>query len=170
MIAREKKMKERLVVLVRDISFVWKFAMDDFKKKYAGSALGIIWAFLQPIITMVLYWFVFELGFRSQPIEDFPFILWLMAGLVSWFFISDAIVNATSALADYRYLVKQVQFNINILPLAKIISALLVQVVLIVFVCICFWNLVFFILIHLTHLPYLKFPYFKFLVLVDFCP
>ena len=32
---------------------------DDIKKKYAGSYLGIIWAFVQPCVTIVIYWFVF---------------------------------------------------------------------------------------------------------------
>lgn len=116
-----------------DICFIWQFAIDDFKTKYAGSTLGILWAFLQPIITMILYWFVFQLGFKSQPVDDFPFILWLMTGLTPWFFLSEAIINATASLVDYSYLVKKVLFNINILPLAKIISVLFVQIVLILF-------------------------------------
>ena len=121
-----------------DVAFVWQFALDDFKTKYAGSALGIVWAFLQPAITMVLYWFVFQLGFKSQPVDDFPFILWLMAGITPWFFISESIINATTCLVDYSYLVKKVLFNINILPFAKIISVFFVQVALILFVTVCY--------------------------------
>lgn len=125
--------------LTSDIAFVWQFAIDDFKSKYAGSALGSLWAFLQPIVTIVLYWFVFQLGFKSQPVADFPFILWLITGLVPWFFISESIVNATTSLRDYSYLVKKVLFNIDILPIAKVLSTLLVQFVLILFAVICFW-------------------------------
>lgn len=124
--------------LANDIAFVWQFAIDDFKSKYAGSALGSLWAFLQPMVTIVLYWFVFQLGFKSQPVDDFPFILWLIAGLVPWFFISEAIINATASLRDYSYLVKKVLFHIDILPLAKTLSTLLVQFVLIIFAVICF--------------------------------
>lgn len=125
-----------------DLAFVWQFALDDFKAKYAGSALGCVWAFLQPIITIVLYWFVFQLGFRSAPVENFPFILWLMVGLLPWLFISEAISNATASMVEYSYLVKKVLFNINILPLAKVISVLLVQFVLILFAIImyAFWG------------------------------
>lgn len=131
-------MRQSLRNIIRDLAFVWQFALDDFKTKYAGSALGALWAFLQPMITIVLYWFIFQLGFKSQPVDNFPFILWLMAGLVPWFFLSDAVVNATASLADYSYLVKKILFHINILPLAKIISVLFVQVVLIAFVIVCF--------------------------------
>ena len=112
-------MKEIIKKIVTDMAFVWQFAIDDFKAKYAGSALGCMWAFLQPIITIVLYWFVFQLGFRSQPVEGFPFILWLMIGLIPWLFISEAVTNATTSMVEYSYLVKKVLFNINILPFTK---------------------------------------------------
>lgn len=115
------------------MAFIWQFALDDFKNKYSGSALGALWAFLQPITTIVLYWFVFQLGFKSQPVADFPFILWLLAGLVPWFFVSEAISNATASMVEYSYLVKKVLFNIDILPLAKVLSVLFVQFVLVVF-------------------------------------
>ena len=131
-------MKENIKNKINDVAFIWQFAMDDFKAKYAGSVLGGIWAFLQPIITIILYWFIFQLGFKSQPVKDFPFILWLIAGLVPWFFISDAVSNATASMIEYSYLVKKVLFNINILPLAKIISSLLVHIVLIIFVMIVY--------------------------------
>lgn len=131
-------MKENIKSKINDLVFIWQFAMDDFRAKYAGSVLGGIWAFLQPIITIVLYWFIFQLGFKSQPVKDFPFILWLIAGLVPWFFISDAVSNATASMIEYSYLVKKVLFNINILPLAKIISSLLVHMVLIIFVMIIY--------------------------------
>ena len=131
-------MEAKAKKIVNAVAFVWQFALDDFKRKYAGSALGSLWAFLQPIVTIVLYWFVFQLGFKSRPVKDFPFILWLIAGLVPWFFISEAIMNSTASLLDYSYLVKKVVFDINILPLAKILSTLLVQLVLIGFMCICF--------------------------------
>ena len=131
-------MRIKMKKLANDIAFVWQFALDDFKSKYAGSALGSLWAFLQPMVTIVLYWFVFQLGFKSQPVDDFPFILWLITGLVPWFFISEAIVNATASLRDYSYLVKKVLFHIDILPLAKVLSTLLVQFVLVAFAVVCF--------------------------------
>ena len=119
--------------ILNDVFFTVQFAIDDFKAKYAGSVIGGAWAFLQPIITIVLYWFIFQLGFKSAPVADFPFILWLMVGLIPWFFMSDGISNATPSLAEYSYLVKKVLFNINILPIAKLLSTLMVQLVLLIF-------------------------------------
>ena len=149
----EKKMKELMKEFSNNVSFIYQFAIDDFKTKYAGSKLGMAWAFLQPLITLVLYWFVFQLGFKSQPVADYPFILWLMSGLLPWFFISEAIVNATTSLADYSYLVKKVLFNINILPIAKVASMLLVQAVLLGFMLIFFLAMGYFPTFYYLQLP-----------------
>lgn len=104
-----------------------QFSLDDFQTKYAGSLLGFFWAFLQPVITVIIYWFVFQIGFGSKPVNDIPFIVWLVSGLLPWFYVSDAINNATSCLVEYSYLVKKVVFDINILPLVRIVSTLIVQ-------------------------------------------
>lgn len=124
-------MREKIKKWVDNLKFVGQFAMDDFKAKYTGSAMGVIWAFFQPLITIGIYWFVFQLGFKSQPVQDFQFILWLTSGLLPWFLFSDAISNSTACLLEYSYLVKKVLFNVNILPSVKVISALMVQAFLI---------------------------------------
>jgi len=102
-------------------------AKNDFKTKYAGSALGTFWAFFKPIITILVFWFVFEKGLRSTPVQDFPFILWLMVGIIPWFFFNEAWVSATHCLFEYNYLVKKVKFRVSILPFVKIISALYIH-------------------------------------------
>lgn len=45
---------------------IWKLSKNDFKTKYAGSFLGIVWGFVQPIITVVVYWLVFQYGLRAS--------------------------------------------------------------------------------------------------------
>ena len=52
--------------LYKNRRLVMKLAKNDFKTRYAGSYFGTIWAFVQPIVTILVYWFVFSVGFRSQ--------------------------------------------------------------------------------------------------------
>ncbi|MCR5587881.1 MAG: ABC transporter permease [Lachnospiraceae bacterium] len=115
-----------------------KLAKNDFKKRYAGSYLGIIWAFIQPVVTIVLYWFVFSLGLRSRPMNGYPYVLWLTAGLIPWFLFSDSINGGVNSLLEYSFLVKKVVFNISILPALKILSALFIDVFFYVFMMIMF--------------------------------
>ena len=94
---------------------IYKLAKNDFKTKYAGSYLGIIWAFIQPVITVLVYWFVFEVGFRggsdSLPV---PFVLYLVAGIIPWFFFQDGLTGGTNSLLEYSYLVKKVMYSISV--------------------------------------------------------
>ena len=46
--------------IIKNRKLIWNLSKNDFKTKFAGSYLGIIWAFVQPIVTVLVYWFVFE--------------------------------------------------------------------------------------------------------------
>ena len=108
-------------------TLIFQLAKNDFKKKYAGSYLGIVWAFVQPVVTVMVYWFVFGMIRSSSP-RPVPFVLWLIAGLIPWFFFQDGLINGTNALLEYNYLVKKVVFKVEILPVIKLISCLFVHV------------------------------------------
>lgn len=124
--------RNRVMELVRELTanrkLIANLAKNDFKTKYVGSYLGIVWAFIQPTVTVVVYWFVFQVGLRSSGIGDVPFILWLIAGLIPWFFFSDSLSSGTTTLLEYQYLVKKIVFKISILPVVKVLSALFVHV------------------------------------------
>lgn len=113
--------------LYRNRRLVFSLAKNDFKTKYAGSYFGTVWAFIQPIVTICVYWFVFGLALRNGADRGVPFVLWLVAGLVPWFFIQEGLTGGTSALLEYNYLVKKVVFNIRILPVVKVFSAVFVH-------------------------------------------
>ena len=129
-------------ILKNNRKLIFSLAKNDFKTRFAGSYLGIFWAFVQPVVTILVYWFVFQVGFRNGTVDEFPFVLWLTAGLVPWFYFSEALMGATSSLLEYSYLVKKVVFNIDILPVIKVLSALFVNIFFVLFfvlVC-CFYG------------------------------
>ena len=116
-----------------------KLARNDFKTRFAGSFFGIFWAFVQPAVTILIYWFVFGVGFRPTQEMDCPFALWLTAGMVPWFFFSEAWGGATNSLMEYSFLVKKVVFKISVLPIVKVVSALLVSVIFHLIMCVMFF-------------------------------
>lgn len=123
---------------------ILKLAKNDFKTRYAGSWMGMIWAFVQPVVTIALYYFVFEVVFtsRAQLVSggiETPYVLWLTAGLVPWFFFSEALNNGTTALLEYNYLVKKVVFKISILPIIKIIAASFIHVFFVAFMMVIYF-------------------------------
>ncbi len=128
---------DRLLVLPVELfnsrNLIKRLAINDFKKRYAGSYMGIVWALAQPVVTVIMYYIVFDIVFqnRAQAVSDgveIPYVLFLTAGLVPWFFFSEALTNGTTSLLEYNYLVKKVLFKISILPIIKIIAAMFIHV------------------------------------------
>lgn len=52
--------------LFQSRKLIWTLAKNDFKKRYAGSYLGKVWAMIQPVVTVVMYWIVFDKIFPSR--------------------------------------------------------------------------------------------------------
>lgn len=154
------------IEIFSNIKLVLNLAKNDFKTKYAGSYLGVVWAFVQPVITVLIYWFVFDKALHAAEINtkagiEVPFVLWLVAGLMPWFFFSDGLNFGTSALIDYSYLVKKVVFKISILPMVKIISALFVHIFFVIFTFILY-----FIYGYKPDIYYLQAIYYSFCIFV----
>lgn len=127
--------------LIENRKLIWTLSKNDFRTRFAGSYLGIVWAFVQPIVTVLVYWFVFQVGLKAGRTNEYPFVLWLVAGLVPWFFFSEALNGGTNALIEYSYLVKKVVFKISILPIVKVMAAMFVNIFFIVFtlvLCSCY--------------------------------
>jgi len=130
------------MVLIKEIlserNLIWKLSKNDFKTKYAGSFLGIIWGFVQPIVTVMVYWLVFQYGLRVGNSGDIPYVLWFVSGMIPWFYFSEALMSATNCLLEYNYLVKKMAFRIDILPLVKLISSFFVHLAFLVFLLFLF--------------------------------
>lgn len=118
------------VELYQSRFLIWKLARNDFKKRYAGSYMGAVWAMVQPVVTVGMYYIVFDkiMGNTGRGPEDAPFVLFLTAGLVPWFYFTEALNNGTNAMLEYNYLVKKVVFKISILPIIKIIAATFIHI------------------------------------------
>ena len=117
--------------LVRSREIILTMTQRDFANRYLGSCLGLVWAFIQPLANIVVVWFVFQVGFKAAPVHDFPFILWLAAGMIPWSFFSEALSRSTSSVVDKACVVKKVCFRASMLPIVAILSTLIVHVALV---------------------------------------
>jgi ABC-type polysaccharide/polyol phosphate export permease len=113
----------------RPRGLIFELARNDFRARYTGSLLGATWAFAQPMLTIGLYLFIYQVGFRSSPPAEVPFVLWLIVGIAPWFFFSDALVGSTSSLVEYSFLVKKVLFDVTSVPTIKVLSSAFVHAI-----------------------------------------
>jgi len=122
-----------LKAILQNRTLLWSLTKNDFKQKYLGNMLGVAWAFIQPTATILIFWFVFQVGFKSQPVDDFPFILWLVAGMFPWFFFADGMSTGTNSIVANSFLVKKVVFRVSLLPIISLLSALAIHLFFILF-------------------------------------
>ncbi|KKK93502.1 hypothetical protein LCGC14_2692230, partial [marine sediment metagenome] len=73
------------------------FTKKELKVKYKNSALGFLWSFINPLILVAVYTFVFSIVFPTS-IKDHPFPLYLIIGLLPWNFFTIAIAMSTGAI------------------------------------------------------------------------
>lgn len=111
-----------------------KLVQNDLKARYSGSVFGIIWAYIQPLVTILVFWYVFQIGFKNPPVENIEYILWFIAGYIPWTFFNDGVMSSTNVLYEYSYLVKKMKFKVWTLPIIKVMSSLYVHFFFMVFI------------------------------------
>ena len=102
----------------------------DLRARYAGSGLGLAWAFAHPILWMLLYTGVFSLVLRV-PVESgyATFPEFLMAGLLPWMAIQEGLARSASVLIDNASMVKKTVFPLETLVLSIVVAAAVNEVI-----------------------------------------
>lgn len=87
---------------------IWKVAQVDFKKRYYNDKLGLVWALVNPLTQIALYYFVFTRIFERQ---EENFVLFLFGGLIIWLAFSQATTIGQKLLVNKIHLLESVQFQ-----------------------------------------------------------
>ncbi len=96
----------------------------DVRVRYAQTVLGMAWAVINPLISVLLLYFVFGVVIKVDT-QGVPPLLFSMAGICSWNYFSRVVGEAGSSVIGAQSLVKKVYFPRLIIPLSKSISALI---------------------------------------------
>ena len=103
-------------------------AIADIRKTYSGAALGWAWAVVKPAVTIFVYWFAFSAGLRKGAgIEGFPFFLWMLAGIIPWFYISEILNRGTGCMRTYKHLITKMKFPVSTIPTFVNISCFVIN-------------------------------------------
>lgn len=125
--------------ILQNRNLLVELTRNDFKTKYLGSYLGVFWAIIHPAITVLVFCMVFQFGFRAVPVDDYPYAIWLISGIIAWFFFSESLGSGTHSIVENSFLVKKVAFRVSLLPVIKILSSLIVHVFFLVLVIVINW-------------------------------
>lgn len=109
---------------------IWKFrgliiafAARDLKTKYAQTVLGVAWSVLNPIIATLIFSLFFG-NILAWKIDGMPFPIYVLSGLIPWNFFVYITSAGASSIQESSQLIKKIYFPKSILPISKIIVAL----------------------------------------------
>jgi lipopolysaccharide transport system permease protein len=103
----------------------------DLAARYAGSFAGPFWAVLNPAIICALNAFVFAYVLKVRTPEGFrgTYVEFLLAGMLPWLGVQEAIVRGTTSVSDQAHLVKKLRFPVALLTLSSVGAALVIQTI-----------------------------------------
>lgn len=97
------------------------FVRRDLNARYKGSALGIVWSLLNPLLMMVVYTIVFSQVMRVA-VDDYP--VFFMSGFLPWLFFSTSLQMGSFSLLGHAALIQKVYFPRAVLPLSIVVANL----------------------------------------------
>lgn len=109
-----------------DLSDLWKYRellyflmWRDVKVRYKQTVLGVAWAIIQPLFTMLIFTLFFG-RLAGVPSDNVPYPLFAYAGLLSWMFFANAVTNSGNSLVGSSHLITKVYFPRMIIPAAAV--------------------------------------------------
>jgi len=111
---------------------IWTMAVRQIQSRYAGSVGGFLWAIVCPLMTVLIYWFVFSVGLRVRPVGDLPFVVVLFCGLTAWTLFSETVLMSLTSVMANKHLVSKTVFPTEVLPLVCLVAGLVTHVIMVV--------------------------------------
>jgi len=109
-----------------------RLALYELIKRSRGAVLSWAWLFVRPLIYIFVFWFALDIGLRVGGDMQPPFFLWLVAGLIPWFYMQDMLGTGTDVLHRYSYLVNKIKFPLSGISTIYSLSTLIVHLGLVI--------------------------------------
>jgi len=116
--------------LPRRIDLIWSLTKRELAARYKGSALGILWAILTPVVMIAIFTIIFAGIFKAKfgsSDSQWDFALYLFCGLLPWNAFQEALTSSSNVVVTRANLVKRVVFPLEALPVAQTLAAILNQ-------------------------------------------
>ena len=111
--------------LFRYRALIASLVARELKARYRGSALGFVWSFVNPLLLLLIYTFVFKVVMPgAHPPELEPFALFLFCGILPWTWFSSSLLESANVLIAGGNLIKKVLFPAEVLPIVSVLAGL----------------------------------------------
>ena len=97
----------------------------ELKARYRGSVLGFLWSFINPLLQLGIYWFVFSYIMPTRGSMGMsPYALFLFTGILPWTWFSSSVMESSAILMSSANLIKKILFPAEVLPIVVVLSNL----------------------------------------------
>ena len=111
-----------LANLVRYRGLISSLVARELKARYRGSVLGFAWSFINPLLLLLIYSFVFTTILPNETPEIRPFAVFMFCGLLPWNWFATSLTDAAGSLIAGGNLIKKVLFPAEVLPLVSVLA------------------------------------------------
>jgi ABC-type polysaccharide/polyol phosphate export permease len=115
-------MWRNLAQLRRYRGLIQSLVARELKARYRGSVLGFFWSFVNPLMLLSIYTFVFKYILQNREEDLQPYSLFMFCGLLPWTWFSASLMEASGALITGGNLIKKVLFPAEVLPIVAVLS------------------------------------------------
>jgi len=110
--------------LFRYRALIQSLVARELKARYRGSVLGFFWSFLNPLLLLLTYTFVFTVAMPSRAAGLEPYALFLFCGILPWTWFSSSLLESSTVLITSANLIKKVVFPAEVLPIVSVLAGL----------------------------------------------
>ncbi len=115
-------MLSNLGQLIRYRSLIWSLVARELKARYRGSVLGFLWSFINPLLLLGIYSFVFSTILPNRDAKLKPYALFMLCGILPWTWFSASLTEASNSLISGGNLIKKVLFPAEVLPIVSVLA------------------------------------------------
>lgn len=102
---------------------VRRLSVYELRSMTSGNYLGMAWEVINPAIQITIYWFVFGFGIRErEPVGNIPYLQWMLAGILVWFFITQAIMKGSKSIYSKIKMLAKMNFPMSVIPSYVMVS------------------------------------------------
>src|ERR671912_2338960 len=111
--------------LLKYRGLVQSLVVRELKARYRGSVLGFFWSFVNPLLLLLIYTFVFTVVLPgTHPEEIEPYALFMFCGILPWTWFSSSLSESSNVLISGGNLIKKVLFPAEVLPIVSVLANL----------------------------------------------
>ena len=111
--------------LLRYRALVQSLVARDLKARYRGSVLGFLWSFVNPLLLLLIYTFVFTMVIQRPKTSALePFALFMFCGILPWTWFSSSLLESANVLIAGGNLIRKVLFPAEVLPIVSVLAGL----------------------------------------------